>query len=54
MQKKNTVIFERGSWYYRYKVTGEGSKTKYMKKGGFATKEEVNSPLSSRQLKYLK
>lgn len=41
MQKKNTVIFERGSWYYRYKVVGEGGKTKYMKKGGFATKEEA-------------
>ena len=41
MQKKNTVIFERGSWYYRYKVAGEGGKTKYMKKGGFSTKEEA-------------
>lgn len=41
MHKKNTVIFERGSWYYRYKVDGEGGKTKYMKKGGFFTKEEA-------------
>lgn len=41
MQKKNTVIFERGSWYYRYKVVGEEGKTKYMKKGGFTTKEEA-------------
>lgn len=41
MQKKNTVIFERGSWYYRYKVAGEGGETKYMKKGGFSTKEEA-------------
>lgn len=41
MQNKNTVIYERNSWYFRYKEVNEEGETKYMKKGGFATKEEA-------------
>ncbi len=41
MRKKNTVIYERNSWYFRYKEVNEEGKIKYMKKGGFATKEEA-------------
>lgn len=41
MRDKNTVIYERNSWYFRYKVVSEAGKTKYMKKGGFKTKEEA-------------
>ncbi|WP_195984372.1 tyrosine-type recombinase/integrase [Clostridium sp. D33t1_170424_F3] len=41
MREKNTVIYERNSWYFRYKIINEEGKTKYMKKGGFESKEEA-------------
>lgn len=41
MEKKNTVIHERNSWYFRYKEADGTGKTKYRKKGGFATQAEA-------------
>lgn len=41
MRKKNTVIYERNSWYFRYKEVDEEGNAKYKKKGGFATQEEA-------------
>lgn len=41
MQKTNTIIFERSSWYFRYKEIDEKNRIRYLKKGGYATKEEA-------------
>lgn len=41
MKRKPTIIYERGSWYFRYQVLDDNLKMRYRKKGGYKTKEEA-------------